>query len=107
LSSKSLNSPGADAVYTTFKGGQLADLQRYIFIANERGNKRELVHFVAPRIPGDEAIFFFPRFDDKGAPLLTPENKDLIVNLADNDANSVANFKFEVAKLVRNGKVEF
>src|SRR5712692_1588372 len=29
LGSKSTNSPGADAVYTLFKGGRLADLQRY------------------------------------------------------------------------------
>src|SRR5260370_1184603 len=46
LSSKSLNRPGADAVYTTFKGGRLSDLQRFVFIANERGERRELVHFV-------------------------------------------------------------
>lgn len=107
LSSKSSNSPGADAVYTTFKGGRLADLQRFIYIANERGEQRALVHFVAPKAPGDEAIFFFPRLDDKGAPLLTPENKDLLINLTDKQVNSVANFKIDVAKLVMNGKVEF
>jgi hypothetical protein len=107
LSCKSRNSPGADAVYTSFKGGQLADLQRFIYIANERGEKRALVHFIAPRAPGDEAVFFFPRLDDKGAPLLTPENKELIINLADKQVNSVANFKLDVAKLVDNGKVEF
>ena len=32
LSSKSSNSPGADAVYTAFKGGRLADLQRFIYM---------------------------------------------------------------------------
>src|SRR6266436_6714311 len=35
LSSKSKNSPGADAVYATLKGGRLTDLQRYVYIANE------------------------------------------------------------------------
>ncbi len=107
LGSKSANQPGADAVYTTFKGGRLADLQRYIFIANERGERRQLVHFVPPRVPGDEAIFFFPRLDEKGAALLTTENKDLLINLTDKQVNSVANFKIEVSKLVLNGKVEF
>lgn len=107
LSSKSSNSPGADAVYTTFKGGRLADLQRFIYIANECGEQRALVHFVAPKAPGDEAIFFFPRLDDKGAPLLTAENKDLLVNLTDKQVNSVANFKIDVSKLLMNGKVEF
>src|SRR6266481_9481744 len=33
LSSKSKNSPGADPVYTTFKGAQLADLQRYVYLS--------------------------------------------------------------------------
>ncbi len=107
LSSKSSNSPGADAVFATFKGGRLADLQRFIYIANERGEQRWLVHFVAPKAPGDEAIFFFPRLDDKGAPLLSPENKELLINLTDKQVNSVANFKIDVSKLVLNGKIEF
>src|SRR5438552_10070117 len=70
LGSKSTNSPGADAAYTLFKGGRLADLQRYVYIANERGERRELVYFVPPKVPGEEAIFFFPRLDDKGRALL-------------------------------------
>lgn len=107
LSSKSRNRPGADAVYATFKGGRLSDLQRFIFLANERGERRDLVHFVAPRAPGDDAIFFFPRLDEKGAPLLTPESKDLLINLSDKQVNSVSNFKIDVSKLVVNGKVEF
>ena len=107
LSSKSLNRPGADAVYATFKGGRLSDLQRFVFLANERGERRQLVHFVAPRVPGDDAIFFFPRLDAKGAPLLTPESKQLLINLSDKQVNSVSNFRIDVSKLVMNGKVEF
>jgi len=107
LSSKSKNSPGADAVYAAFKGGQLADLQRYVYLANERGDRRSLVHFVPPKVPGDEATFFFPRLDEKGSPLLAPENKVLLVNLTDNQANSITNFKMDVSKLMVNGKVEF
>src|SRR5258708_6904893 len=107
LSSKSRNRPGADAVYATFKGGRLSDLQRFIFLANERGERRDLVYFVAPKTPGDEAIFFFPRLDAKGAPLLTPESKQLLINLSDKQVNSVSNFRIDVSKLVMNGKVEF
>lgn len=107
LSSKSTNSPGADAVYAVFKGARLVDLQRYIYIANERGDRRQLVHFVPPKAPGDEAVFFFSRLDEKGAPLLTPENRELLVNLSDNQVNSVSNFKIDVSKLVQNGKIEF
>lgn len=107
LSSKSKNSPGADAVFSTFKGGRLSDLQRYVYIANDRGERRALVFFVAPKSPGDEAVFFFPRLDDKGAPLLTSQSKELLINLTDNQANSITNFKFDVSKLIVDGKVEF
>ncbi|MDX6306706.1 MAG: hypothetical protein QOI77_3675 [Blastocatellia bacterium] len=107
LSSKSRNRPGADAVYATFKGGRLSDLQRFVFLANERGERRDLVHFVAPKTPGDDAIFFFPRMDAKGAPLLTPESKQLLINLSDKQVNSVSNFRIDVSRLVMNGKVEF
>lgn len=107
LSSKSKDSPGADAVYATFKGGRLADLQRYVYLANERGERRALIHFVAPRAPGDEAVFFFPRTDEKGAPLLTTDNKELLINLTDNQVNAITNFKLDVTKLLLNGKVEF
>jgi len=62
---------------------------------------------VAPRAAGEDAIFFFPRLDEKGAPLLTPESKDLLLNISDKQVNSVSNFKIDVSKLVVNGKVEF
>lgn len=107
LSSKSRNSPGADAVYNLFKGARLADVQRYIFIANDRGERRALIHFVPPKVPGDEATFFFPRLDEKGSVLLTPETKQLLINLSDNRPTSVGNFQFDVSTLLMNGKVEF
>jgi hypothetical protein len=107
LSSKSTNSPGADAVYTLFRGARLADLQRYVYIANETGERRELVHFVPPKVPGEEAIFFFPRLGEKGRPLLLADNRELLVSFANNDANSIGNFKIALASLTLNGKIEF
>jgi hypothetical protein len=107
LSSKSTNRPGADAAYTAFKGGRLADLQRFVLLANDRGERRQLVYFVAPKAPGDEVTFFFRRLDDQGAPLLTPESKLLIVTLSDNQPSSVSNFRIDVSKLILKGKVEF
>jgi len=107
LSSKSTNSPGADAVYTLFKGARLADLQRNVYIANETGERRELVYFVPPKTPGEEAIFFFPRLNDKGRPLLLADNRELLINFANNDANSIGNFKISLASLALNGKIEF
>ena len=107
LGSKSTNSPGADAIYTLFKGGRLADLQRYVYIANERGERRQLVYFLPPKAAGDEATFYFPRLDDHGAPLLSPENRWLVINLTDNQINPITNFKVDVSSLMLNGKVEF
>src|SRR5437868_6655504 len=107
LSSKSTNTPGADAVYTLFKGGRLADLQRYVYIANERGERRQLIYFIPPKAPGDEATFYFLRLDDHGAPLLGPEHRQLVINLTDNQINPITNFKVDVSSLMLNGKVEF
>jgi hypothetical protein len=107
LSAKSAESPGADPVFSSLKGARLADLQRYVYIADERGGRRQLVHFIPPKTPGDEATFFFPRLDDKGAPLLTPSSRELFFNLSDMEVNSVANFRVDVSKLVADGAVDF
>jgi hypothetical protein len=107
LSAKSSEAPGADAAFTVFKGGRLADLQRYVFIANNRGERRTLIHFVPPRAPGDEAVFYFPRLNDKGEPLLTPADKELIANFTNNTMNLTTNFRVDVSKLITNGQVDF
>jgi hypothetical protein len=107
LSSKSNENPGADAVYTLFAAAKLADIKRYVTIANDRGEKRELIHFVPPRVPGDEATFFFARLNEKGQPLLTRNSKQLLFNLTNNDINMVANFKIDVSTLLVNGEVSF
>ena len=107
LSAKSGEAPGADPVFTTFKGARLADLQRYVYIADERGQRRTLVHFVPPKAPGEEATFFFPRADDKGSPLLTTASKEFYFNLSDMEVNSVTNFRVDVTKLVAGGAVDF
>ena len=107
LSAKSKESPGADPVFESLKGARLAELQRYVYVADERGQRRQLVHFVPPKAPGEEAIFYFPRADEKGAPLLTPSSRELLFNLSDMEVNSVANFRVDVSKLVSGGAVDF
>src|SRR5919198_1040627 len=107
LSARSGESPGADPVFATFKGARLADLQRYVYIADERGRRRQLVHFVPPKAPGEEATFFFPRAGGEGEPLLTPTSKELYFNLSDMQVNSVTNFRLDASKLVADGAVDF
>ncbi len=92
----------------------LSLLQNRVYLANERGERRELIHFVAPKHDEDEAVFYFSRFNDKGNPLLTLESKKLFFifeaqNLHTGDGLGLIpeRFEFDVAKLVMNGKVEF
>jgi hypothetical protein len=107
LSSRSKEEPGADAIYTLFAAAKIDDIKRYVTIANERGEHRPLVHFVPPRVPGDEATFFFPRLDEKGAPLFSADSKELIFNITNNEVNMITNFKIDLSKLLVNGKLEF
>ncbi len=107
LTSRSKERPGTDAVFTLFKGGRQADLQRYVFIATNRGERHSLVHFVPPKSPGDEAIFFFSRFNESGEPLLVSPDTELIINFTDNEVNTITNFRIDVSKLVVNGKIDF
>ena len=107
LSALSKQRPGADPIFTVFKGGRLADLQRYVFIANKRGERRDLIHFVPPKVPGDEAVFYFSRFNDKGEPLLSSTDTELIANFTNNEVNMNTNFKVNVAKVIVNGQVDF
>jgi hypothetical protein len=108
LTSSSKENKNFDAVYASFSRAQLNDIKRYIYLQNERGEKRELVNFVAPKAPGEEAVFFFPRLDEKGNPLFTTKSKQLIFNVTNNQVNTVTNFKVEIAPLIVGGdKVDF
>jgi hypothetical protein len=107
LSAKSQESPGADPVFSSLKGARLAELQRYVYIADERGRRRALVHFVPPKAPGEEATFFFPRAGEDGQPLFTSASKELIFNLTDLEVNSATNFRVDLSKLITDGAVDF
>ena len=107
LSSSSKQEPGADAVYTVFKGGRLADLQRYVYIADERGERRPLVHFVPPQAPGEEAVFYFARYDEKRVPLFNAKSKEMLFNLTDNEISLAANFRIDVSRLLIDGELSF
>jgi len=107
LTSHSKNFPGADAVFSALKGAKLEDLRRYVYLLSSRGEKRDLVHFVAPKAPGEEAISFFKRFDDQGKPLVTPEVKQVIFRLSDKDNSVTTNFAIDISKIVVSGQVIF
>lgn len=106
VSSSSRNLQGNN-IYKTFRSVTLPQIKPYILLANERGEKRELVHFIPPKTPDGEVTFFFPRFDEKGKPLFTPENKKIIFRLNDSSPSAATSFEFDIAKLLMNGEVAF
>lgn len=102
----SQNAPGVNLIYDWFRGHSLASLTGYVYLQNDRGERRELSGFIPPRVPGDEAFFLFPRRDSDGKLLLTPANKRLLFRMSDS-VNSVTNFSLDVTKMVVNRRVEF
>ncbi|MBA3632306.1 MAG: hypothetical protein H0W58_05785 [Acidobacteria bacterium] len=107
VTSKSRENKGADAIFSTFAGARFDDIKRYIYLQNDKGEKRELAHFTPPKVPGDEATFFFKRFDDKNNLLFTKDSKYLILNLTNNQVNTATNFKIEIAPLIVGDRVDF
>jgi hypothetical protein len=78
-------------------------LQGKVYLINDRGEKRELVHFVAPKTDDDEATFFFPRRTADGKPFLTRENaKFTFVFDADNIPISGSEVKTDI-RVVTDG----
>jgi hypothetical protein len=98
----------------SLKHAFFAQLEKRVYLMNERGERRELAHFVAPKHDDDEAVFFFPRLDEQGRPLLTPDTKKLILIIEaknirtgfglDSLPEKVA---FDVARMLIDGKVDF
>lgn len=98
-----------------FQDMKLEDFKGLIWLANEKGEKRELVQFTAPKRAGEPAVFFFKRNDESGAPLLTTESKmlkivfsnDLVENKNQYSYLLPRNFEFNVSKLILDNKVAF
>jgi hypothetical protein len=101
------------------KGGVPTNLQTMSFtlvkdnvqIKNEKGETRELVKFVRPRFYEDDAVFFFPRFNPKGEPLISPAHRTLTISFDPRifawKTARLTKFDFDVAKMIVNGQVVF
>jgi hypothetical protein len=98
-----------------FQTMQTKELKGNVWLANEKGEKRELVEFTPPKGSGDFAVFFFPRRDSKGNNLITEQSKDfkfVFDNAFLTAKNPYAvllplNFEFKVSKMMIGDKVEF
>jgi hypothetical protein len=101
---------GLDAV-GALKGSPLEALKPHVYLTNDRGERRYLAGFIPAKGEGAEAVFVFPRLDDRGRPFLTPENKRFSFTIEDKILEKLAvplkKFTFEVSRIVRNGEVIF
>lgn len=59
-----------------FQGMTLDQMKGNVWLKNDKGEKRDLVHFIPPAKRGDSAMFFFARKDDKGNVFLTKDNSE-------------------------------
>jgi len=85
-------------------------MKPYVRLLDDRGRRRELVHFTPAKGPGQEIIFFFPRLDERGEPLVTPASKKLVFTIDTTVLgldSTITRFEFDVPKMIQNGKVEF
>jgi hypothetical protein len=65
-----------------------AELKRHVFLVNDQGDRRELIHFVPPSAEGKEAMFVFPRLDKQASHLSPPVTKSFISSLMKNSLMS-------------------
>ena len=87
-----------------------AKIKLYVQLLNESGERRDAVHYAPPKSPTGEAVFFFPRFDEQGRPLLKPESRKLVVTVGPEileGETRLNRFEFEVPKMLVGGRVEF
>jgi hypothetical protein len=97
--------------YDCYGGSFIEDFKKAFYLVNDKGERRELAGATLLTDKEHGAIFFFPRLNDKGEPLLTPASKELTFNFliraVVNMENMSLKYKFDVTKMVRGGEVVF
>ena len=91
---------------------RLESLLGKVYLSNDKGEKREIVHFVDPKSNDGEATLFFPRWNEKGEPLLTADSQalTLIFEIKGSQYSGTAlpiSTKFDVRPMRLEGSVEF
>jgi len=97
------------------QGSSLDNLKPYIFLTNDKGERRTLAQYLPPVNGGERAlfhetaVFFFERFDGQGKPLITTDNKEFYFTIDKKlfKGKMVEKFTFEVSKLLHNGEIIF
>jgi len=97
--------------HACYGGSFVEEHKKSFYLVNDKGERRELAG--ASPLPDKQggAIFFFPRLNDKGEPLLTPASRELTFHFLSRalvNLDSVGQkYKFDVTKMMRGGEVVF
>lgn len=101
-------SRGVPHILTTMTPAQL---KLNVMLKNEKNETRELVNFVKPKFAGDDAVFFFERFNASGEPLITQASRKVTLwfdpRIFEGNAMRIVNVDFDVAKITVDGQVVF
>jgi hypothetical protein len=98
-----------------FQRMSLADLKGNVWLINDKGEKREIFQFTAPKKPGESAYLFFARKADDGNPLISFTNRSFSLvfnNGFFSPSNPYASFvprsvEFSVAKITLDERLAF
>jgi hypothetical protein len=71
------NPSGQAVEEAIFEGMALEQMKGNVWLKNDKGETRELAHFIPPAKRGDSAVFFFARKDGKGNVLVTKDNDEV------------------------------
>lgn len=86
-------------------------IKQNVVLENDKHETRELTKFVQPKFAAGEAIFFFRRLDSRGKSLIDPGSRFVIISfdprIFDWKKPTATKFKFDVARLIVDGKVAF
>lgn len=98
-----------------FSGMTADDIKRLVKLVNDKGDERQIERFDAAQNPGDVAVLYFKRSDDKGSPFVTEDSKEVrlvftkeFLNSKNPSAEMIpANTTFKISKMVVGGKLLF
>ncbi|HEY0097970.1 MAG TPA: hypothetical protein VGB76_03350 [Pyrinomonadaceae bacterium] len=97
--------------YACYGGSFVEDHKKSFYLLNDKGERRELAGATPLPDKQEGALFFFPRLNDKGEPLLTPASKELtfhsLIRPVVNADSLSQKYRFDVTKMVRGGEVVF
>lgn len=98
-------------IVSSLKHFKIEDLRSKVYLANDKGDRRDIVHFIPPKGEVREAMFVFARRDDRGRTLITRDNKEFYFRIGEElfkgQPMALKPFKFEVARLIQNGEIIF